>query len=284
MREARFLLLDKGAGLDGVCMFCVGTNAGFLIAVVGRDIDETLLGVVVGVEATALTLRLPGTVIDRRVEDVLGLLGVFGKRLAVPSLVVGLLPLLLFDMADAGRSGGGMAPSWLKKLDRRRLPLPPTGEEGRFDRLSIVLSDSDGRGFLWAASSGSTSGRNSGEELLSWKPALEPALEEALEAERKPSRLPNTSSCLVMLGVRTGCEGVLVWREGGRAKGFLKAGAVWVLVGLRGGGRPALGMPLTRRAADGTREARLGFLARLGLVFGLGGAAAAAAAAVLAGA
>jgi hypothetical protein len=251
-------------------MFCVGTKAGFLIAVVGRDIDEILLGVVVGVEAAALTVLLPGTVIDRREEGALGLLGVAGRRLAVPSLVVGLLPLLLFDMADADRSGGGMVLSWLKKLDLRRLPLPFAGEEGSCDRLSMVLSDSDGCDFLLTTSSDSTSGTYSGEELLSWKPALEPALEDAPEAERKPPKLPRTSSSLLMLGVRSGCEGVLVWREGGRAKGFLKAGAFWELV--RGGGTPELGMPLARRAEDGTREARLGFLVRGALGLGLGAA------------
>lgn len=204
VREARILLLDKGAGFDGVWIFCVGTSAGFLIAVVGRDIDDILLGVVEGVAAAALTVLLPGTVIDKRDEGALGLLGVAGRRLNVPSLVVGRLPLLLFDMADAGRSGGGMVLSWLKKLDLRRLPLPFAGDEGSCDRLSMVLSDSDRGDILLVTSSGSTSGTYSGEELLSWKPALEPALEDALEAERKPSRLPNTSSSLLMLGVRSG--------------------------------------------------------------------------------
>lgn len=106
--DSRFLLLDITVDLVGVWIFCVGTNAGFLIAVVGRDADEIRLGVVAGVEATALTLLLPGTVIDRREEAALDLLGVVSSRLAVPSLVVGLLPLLLFDMADAGRRGGGI--------------------------------------------------------------------------------------------------------------------------------------------------------------------------------
>jgi hypothetical protein len=248
-------------------MFCVGTNAGFLIAVVGRDMDEMRLGVPVGVAAAALTILLLGTVIDMREEGAPALLGVVGRRLPVPSLVVGLPGLLLFDMADAGRRGGGMLLSWLKKLDLRPLLLPFAGEEGSWARLSMVRSESEGRDFLFSGSSGCTSGAYSGEELLSWRPALEPAREDARDAERKPLRLPNTSSSLLMLGVRTGCEGVLLWREGGRAKGFLKAGAFWLLV--RGGGTPE-GMLLTRLAEDGTREARLGFLVSVAFALGFG--------------
>lgn len=60
-----------------------------------------------------------------------------------------------------------------------------------------------------------------------------------------------------------------VWREGGRAEGFLKVGAGCVAVPLRGGSKPELGMPLARRAADGTREARLGLLVKGAFVFGL---------------
>lgn len=131
----------------------MGTSAGFLIAVVGRDMDEIRLGVVTGVVVMALTLLFPGAVIASRVGGAAGLLGVVGRRLAVPSLVVGLLLLLLFDMADAGRRGGGMLLSWLKKLDLRRLPLPPAGEEGSCERLSMVLSESEGRGLLLATSS-----------------------------------------------------------------------------------------------------------------------------------
>jgi hypothetical protein len=66
--------------------------------------------------------------------------------------VDGLLPLL-FDMAEAGRTGGGMLLSALKKLDRR-LPLPGAGDDGRLDRLSIVLSESDGRLFLFSGLTG----------------------------------------------------------------------------------------------------------------------------------
>lgn len=268
VRDAMPLLSDKGArGLEGVRMFCVGTNAGFLIAVVGRDMDEMRLGVPVGVAAAALTILLLGTVIDMREEGAPALLGVVGRRLPVPSLVVGLPGLLLFDMADAGRRGGGMLLYWLKKLDLRPLLLPFAGEEGSWARLSMVRSESEGRDFLFSGSSGCTSGAYSGEELLSWRPALEPAREDARDAERKPLRLPNTSSSLLMLGVRTGCEGVLLWREGGRAKGFLKAGAFWLLV--RGGGTPE-GMLLTRLAEDGTREARLGFLVSVAFALGFG--------------
>lgn len=174
------------------------------MAVVGRDSDEIRLGVVLGVERLALALLLPGAVMDMREEVAMGLLGVVGKRLLVPSLVVGLLPLLVLDMPDAGRRGGGMVLSWLKKLDLRRLLLPLAGEEGSWARLSTVLSDNDGRGFFLPTSAWSASGTYSGEELLSWKPAREPALEDALEAERKPSRLPSRSSSLLMLGVRSG--------------------------------------------------------------------------------
>lgn len=43
---------------------------------------------------------------------------------------------------------------------------------------------------------------------------------------------------------------------------------------MRGGGAPELGMLLVRRAADGTSEARLGFLLRVALGFGFGADAA----------
>lgn len=229
------------------------------MAVVGRETEEILLGVVAGVETTALTLLLPGTFMDSREEEVPGLLGVVGMRVMVPSLVVGLLPLLWLDMAEAGRRGGPMELSWLKKLDLRRLVLPFAGEEGRCDRLSMVRSESEGRDFLV----GGSSGTYSGEEELSWKPAREsarePACEEAPEADRKPSRRPRTSSLVVVvvLGVRRGCDGVGVWPGG-----FFKAGP-GAVEPWRGGGRP-----LTRRPADGTREARLGRLERGAAVVG----------------
>ena len=43
---------------------------------------------------------------------------------------------------------------------------------------------------------------------------------------------------------------------------------------MRSGGTPELGMLLVRRAADGTSEARLGFLLRVALGFGFGAGAA----------
>lgn len=46
-----------------------------------------------------------------------------------------------------------------------------------------------------------------------------------------------------------------------------------MVVPLRGGGTPEPGMALTRRAEDGTSEARLGFLVKVAFVFGLGAAA-----------
>jgi hypothetical protein len=127
----------------------------------------------------------------------------------VPSLVVGLLPPLL-DMAEAGRSGGGMLLSALKKLDLR-LPFPAAGEEGSWARLSMVLSESDCLLDLifvavWGSVSGSFSRTWSGSSSLSLKPALDPAREEALEADRNPSRLPNASSSLLTLVV-VGCGG-----------------------------------------------------------------------------
>jgi hypothetical protein len=47
-------------------------------------------------------------------------------------------------MAEAGRGGGRIGLSALKKLDRRR---PGDGVGGMFERVSIVLSDKDGLGF-----------------------------------------------------------------------------------------------------------------------------------------
>lgn len=157
-------------------------------------------------------------------------------------------------MAEAGRSGGGILLSALKKLDRR-LPLPPAGDGGSCDKLSIVRSDSDGRLFLvervLSSGSGSSWSAYSGSASFSWNPALEPALEEALDAERKPSKLPNASSSLLVFNV----DVAFVWRDGGRANGFLKAGALFVEVVARGCW-PMLGMPLVRRE-EGIIDVRL---------------------------
>jgi hypothetical protein len=114
----------------------------------GRGTVGVLLGVVAGVMTFALMLLLPGAVIDSRPEAAPNLFGVAGITPNVPSLVVGLLPLL--DMAEAGRNGGGMLLSALKKLDLRLLPLA-AGDDGSWDKLSMVLSDSDGRDFFFVA-------------------------------------------------------------------------------------------------------------------------------------
>ena len=118
--------------------------------------------------------------------------------------MVGLL--LVLDMADAGRGGGGMLLSALKKLGRR-LAFPTAGEDGSCDRLSMVLSDSDGRDFFLGDFSGSValSSINSDSESLSRKPALELACDEALEADLNPSRLPSASSSLL------GFRAVVAW-------------------------------------------------------------------------
>ena len=125
------------------------------------------LGVATGVVTLALILRFPGAVIDSRFEGPPNLFGVAGCGWKVPSLVVGLLPPLL-DMAEAGRRGGGMLLSALKKLDLR-LPFALAGDDGSWDRLSTVLSDSDGRDFFVVAAStaGSSSITLSGSGSLS---------------------------------------------------------------------------------------------------------------------
>lgn len=92
----------------------------------GRATVGVLLGVAVGVVTLALTLLLPGAVMESLPDTVPNLLGVAGAW-NVPSLVVGLL--LLLDIAEAGRNGGGMLLSALKKLDLR-LPFPPAGDDG----------------------------------------------------------------------------------------------------------------------------------------------------------
>lgn len=194
---------------------------------------------------------------DSRPETVPNFLGVTGDAAyAIPSLVFG---LLLFDIADAGRSGGGMLLSALKKLDLR-LPFPGAGDDGNCDRLSMVRSESDGRDFFVETFLGSASSSRtcSGSGSFSRKPALELALEEALEADLNPSRLPNVSSSLLVFDVDVGGGGPFVWRDGGRANGLLKTGASFVEVEIRGW--PMLGIPLVRRVEE-VRDARpeLGF-------------------------
>jgi len=97
------------------------------------------MGVTVDVVTLALALRFPGTVMDNRLDGPPSLLGVAGATCGAPSLVEGLLPL---DVTEAGRGGGGMLLSALKKLDLR-LPFFGAGDDGSCDRLSMVLSERD---------------------------------------------------------------------------------------------------------------------------------------------
>jgi hypothetical protein len=173
----------------------------------------------------------------------------------VPSLVVGLLPPLL-DMAEAGRSGGGMVLSALKKLDLR-LPFPPAGEDGSWARLSMVLSESDCLlGFcftaVWGSGESSFSWTWSGSSPLSLKPALDPAREEALDADRNPFKLPNASSSLLTLDGAGWGNTFDAWRDGGRAKGLLKTASL-LAAGALG---PKLGIPLAR-LLEGAKDVRL---------------------------
>lgn len=111
---------------------------------VGRLGVDTLEGI------AALTLLFPGAVIDPREASDPNRFGVAGVCRGVPSLVDG---RRLLPSAEAGRAGGGMEVSPLKKLDLR-LPLPPAGDWGSCDRLSIVRSDNDGRDFRGAGFEG----------------------------------------------------------------------------------------------------------------------------------
>jgi hypothetical protein len=118
-----------------------------------RASEGVLLGVaIVFVVVAALTLLFPGAVMDTLEANGASLRGVLGNACGVPSLVIG-RPL---DSAEAGLRGGGIELSALKKLDLR-LVLLAAGEDGSCDRLSIVLSESDGRDFLGAGFSGSAS-------------------------------------------------------------------------------------------------------------------------------
>jgi hypothetical protein len=146
------LLLDNGRDLAVAWTFCVCENGCFLIVEAGRARDGVLLGVATAlVLMAALTLLFPGAVIDPLDASEPNLLGVLGSARGVPSLVIG-LPL---ERAEAGLRGGGIELSALKKLDLR-LVLPTAGEDGSCDRLSMVLSESDGRDFLGVAFTGST--------------------------------------------------------------------------------------------------------------------------------
>jgi len=213
------LLFDNGRGLDVAWIFCTSESGCFLIVEAGRASEGVLLGVtIVFVAVAALTLLCPGAVMDPLEASEASLRGVLGNACGVPSLVIG-LPL---DSAEAGLRGGGIELSALKKLDLR-LVLLAAGEEGSCDRLSTVLSESEGRDFLGAGCTGSassSSGVYSGS--FSRNPALEPAREEARDAERKASRLPSTSSPGAVVAALVGGGIVRVWRDGGRPTGFLK--------------------------------------------------------------
>lgn len=203
VREPMVLLSDKGRGLGVVWRFWARDSGCFLTVEAGRDTRDVLLGVPVGVATLALTLRLPGAVMDSLPDEVPNLLGVAGIGKAGPSLVVG---LLVFDIAEAGLKGGGMVLSALKKLDLRRV-LPAAGEEGSCDRLSTVRSDSEGRDFFFGDISCSTAVSSTGSccGSSSRKPAREPALDDAREAALKPSRLPRASSSLLAFEVGVSC-------------------------------------------------------------------------------
>jgi hypothetical protein len=141
-----------------LCTLCARAK-GFLIVDTGRATEGVRVGVAAaGVWTLALKLLFPGAVIESLPDDVPNRFGVAGTGWKVPSLVVGLLPLL--DIAEAGRSGGGMLLSALKKFDLR-LPFPPAGDEGSWERLSIVRSERDGRDFFVVAGSGAGSGSGS---------------------------------------------------------------------------------------------------------------------------
>lgn len=240
VRATMVLLLERGRGLGVVWTFCSCESGCFLIKDAGRARDGALLGVAMALVAlAALTLLFPGTVMEPREASEARRLGVVGRACGVPSLVMG-RPL---DSADAGLRGGGMEPSALKKLDLRLLLLP-AGEEGSWDRLSTVLSESEGRAFLTglrASASPAWSSTKGYSCSWSWSSSLNPARElareDARDAERNPSRSPNTSSPDVVLGARVGGGIVRDWREVGRPIGFLKGCAIelvgrgWVVVG-----------------------------------------------------
>jgi len=253
VRATMLLLLDRGRGFGVLCTLCAIDRGCFLIVDTGRASEDVLLGVPAAVLTLALTLLAPGAVMDIRADDVPSLFGVAGAW-KEPSLVLGLL--LLLDIAEAGRKGGGILLSALKKLDLRR-PLLCAGEEGSCERLSIVRSESDGRDFFFAAGSDSTSGSLWSAQLGSGSssryPALEPALEDAREADLKPSRLPSASSSLLVSEVVRCGGGLVFWRDGGRAYGRLKTGSLEEVAAFG----PKLGMPLTRLVEEAS-DARLG--------------------------
>ena len=156
------LLFDNGRALGVAWRFCIGARGCFLNAEDNLD-TGALLGVDTESGATAaLTLLLPGAVIDPRCVPPPNRRGVAGVACGVPSLVVG---RRLPPNAEAGRIGGGIELSALKKLDLR-LDLP-AGDDGSWDKLSMVRSDSDGRDFLAIGAGGATSSTGEGSPLSS---------------------------------------------------------------------------------------------------------------------
>lgn len=107
----------------------------FVACVAGNELILDAVLVVVRVKGLALAGAI-------RVEPAL----LSGREEVLPSLVPGLLPDLPFLLiAEVGRGGGPMGLSGgLKKPDRRR----SFGVDGTDCRLSIVLSDNEGRGCL----------------------------------------------------------------------------------------------------------------------------------------
>lgn len=229
------LLLDRGRTFGVDCRFCVCNRGGFLIVERGRAMEDLLLGVA-DVPAVA-ALKLRGAVIEPKLsistaaerlisnipfwEVKVPLCGVAGAARGVPSLVVGRLP---FDNAEAGRAGGPIDSPLLKKLDLLR-PLLPAGDEGSWDRLSIVRSDREGRDCPTAGLWASTSFSNAYSDSFPLNPARELAREDALEADRNASKSPSTSVSFVPVEGFGGCELVRDCRDGGRPIGFLKTEA-----------------------------------------------------------
>jgi hypothetical protein len=78
VRATMLLLLDRGRGFGVFCMFGARDRGCFLTVDSGRAIEGVLLGVPAGVLTFALTLLIPGAVIDSLPDDVPSLLGVAG--------------------------------------------------------------------------------------------------------------------------------------------------------------------------------------------------------------
>lgn len=247
VRAAGFLVLAIKRGLGVSWRLWAADSGCFLTVDAERTRDVCLVGVTADEMTLALALRLPGDVMDiLLVGGTASLFGVPGMVCCEPSLVDGLLPL---DVADAGRSGGGMLLSLLKKLDLR-LPFFGAGEDGSCDRLSMVLSESEGR--CWSEPSETAASCSAS---LSWCAARELAREDALEADLKPSRRPNVSSGPPGTEDEAGRDDSLGWDETGRARGFLKAEAsLWLEEALEAAVEvrrwPKLGMPLTLREEE----------------------------------